>query len=87
MNSAAQADQYTLRFSQYLLGATLLLAPLFYSTLVYAAVFAWLAFGEIPVSWTWAGSALIIASGLWLARGGRAESGPAPKRTGSNDNA
>lgn len=52
-------------------GEASLLAPLFYSTLVYAAVFAWLAFGEIPVSWTWAGSALIIASGLWLARSNR----------------
>lgn len=52
-------------------GESSLLAPLFYSTLVYAAVFAWLAFGEIPVSWTWAGSALIIASGLWLARSNR----------------
>ena len=31
MNPAAHADSYTLRFSQYLLGATLVLAPLFYS--------------------------------------------------------
>jgi drug/metabolite transporter (DMT)-like permease len=52
-------------------GEASLLAPLFYSTLVYAAVFAWLAFGEVPVSWTWAGAALIIASGVWLARSNR----------------
>ena len=52
-------------------GEASLLAPLFYSTLVYAAVFAWLAFDEVPVSWTWAGSALIIVSGLWLARSNR----------------
>lgn len=52
-------------------GEASLLAPLFYSTLVYAAVFAWLAFSEVPVSWTWAGSALIVASGLWLAQSGR----------------
>lgn len=52
-------------------GEASLLAPLFYATLVYAAVFAWLAFDEIPVTWTWAGSALIMASGLWLARSNR----------------
>ncbi|MCA8928738.1 MAG: DMT family transporter [Alphaproteobacteria bacterium] len=49
-------------------GEASLLAPLFYSTLVYAAVFALLAFGEVPAVWTLGGSALIIASGLWLAR-------------------
>lgn len=52
-------------------GEASLLAPLFYSTLVYAALFGWLAFGEIPVAWTWAGAALIMASGLWLARSNR----------------
>ncbi len=52
-------------------GESSLLAPLFYSTLVYAAFFAWIAFDEIPASWTWAGSALIIASGFWLARSSR----------------
>ncbi len=52
-------------------GEASLLAPLFYSTLVYAAVFAWLAFGEVPVAWTWAGAALIMASGIWLARSNR----------------
>jgi drug/metabolite transporter (DMT)-like permease len=52
-------------------GEASLLAPLFYSTLVYATLFAWLTFDEVPVTWTWAGSSLIIASGLWLARSGR----------------
>jgi drug/metabolite transporter (DMT)-like permease len=53
-------------------GEASLLAPLFYSTLVYAAIFGWLAFGEVPAAWTWTGSALILASGVWLARRGRA---------------
>jgi drug/metabolite transporter (DMT)-like permease len=49
-------------------GEASLLAPLFYSTLVYAALFGWLAFDEVPVSWTWAGASLILVSGIWLAR-------------------
>ncbi len=52
-------------------GEASLLAPLFYSTLVYAALFGWLAFAEIPVHWTWAGAALIMVSGVWLARSNR----------------
>jgi len=52
-------------------GEASLLAPLFYSTLVHAAVFAWLAFGEVPVAWTLAGASLIVVSGIWLARSNR----------------
>lgn len=49
-------------------GEASLLAPLFYSTLVYAALYGWLAFDEVPVAWTWAGAGLIMVSGAWLAR-------------------
>jgi len=55
-------------------GEASLLAPLFYSTLVYAALFGWLVFGEIPVAWTWAGAALIMVSGIWLAHSNRRQS-------------
>lgn len=68
---AATVSGQTLMIKAISVGEASLLAPLFYSTLVYAAVFAWLAFGEVPAVWTWAGAALIVASGLWLAGSGR----------------
>ena len=49
-------------------GEASFLAPFYYSTLVYAALFGWLGFAEVPAMWTWGGSALIIAGGLWLAQ-------------------
>ena len=36
-------------------GEASLLAPLFYSTLVYASLYGWLAFAEVPAPWSWAG--------------------------------
>lgn len=68
---AVTVSGQTLMIAAMSKGEASLLAPMFYSTLVYAAVFAWLAFGEVPVVWTWAGSALIIVSGLWLAQSSR----------------
>jgi drug/metabolite transporter (DMT)-like permease len=53
-------------------GESSLLTPLFYSTLVWAALYGWLVFDEIPAPWTWGGAGLIIASGIWLAQSYRA---------------
>ena len=52
-------------------GEASLLAPLFYSTLVYASLYGWLAFAEVPAPWSWAGIGLIMVSGIWLARSNR----------------
>jgi drug/metabolite transporter (DMT)-like permease len=41
-------------------------APFSYSALVWAAFYGWLIFSEWPDLWTWAGAALIIASGLYI---------------------
>ena len=41
-------------------------APLSYTGLVWATFFGWVIFSEWPDLWTWAGAALIIASGLYI---------------------
>jgi drug/metabolite transporter (DMT)-like permease len=41
------------------------LQPFAYLLLVYAALFGWLVFGDIPDRWTIAGATLIVASGLY----------------------
>lgn len=41
-------------------------APFSYSSLVWAALFGFVIWGDWPDLWTWAGAALIIASGLYI---------------------
>jgi len=41
-------------------------APFSYSSLIWATLFGFIIFGEWPDLWTWAGAALIIASGLYI---------------------
>ena len=43
------------------------LAPFSYTQLIWAGGFAFLAFGTLPDAWTWAGAAVIAASGLYTA--------------------
>jgi drug/metabolite transporter (DMT)-like permease len=47
-------------------GEASVLAPFDYTRVVYAAVFGYLIFGEIPGIWSFAGMALIIASSIYL---------------------
>lgn len=42
------------------------LAPLYYAQLIGAVVLGYVAFSEVPDRWTWAGSAIVIGSGLYL---------------------
>jgi drug/metabolite transporter (DMT)-like permease len=42
-----------------------LLAPLSYGQMVYAVVLGWLVFHDLPDTWTLAGAAIIIASGIY----------------------
>jgi len=39
-----------------------------YIRLVYAAALGYIFFAEVPGQWTWIGSAIIIASALYIAR-------------------
>jgi drug/metabolite transporter (DMT)-like permease len=43
------------------------LAPLYYVQLISAAVLGYVFFGDVPSAWTWAGAALIVASGIVIA--------------------
>jgi drug/metabolite transporter (DMT)-like permease len=43
------------------------LAPLYYVQLISAAALGYLVFGDVPSIWTWAGAALIVASGVAIA--------------------
>ncbi len=42
------------------------LAPFMYTQLVWATCFGYLIFGDVPNSWTLAGAAIVVASGLYL---------------------
>jgi drug/metabolite transporter (DMT)-like permease len=44
------------------------LAPLFYVHLIWATIYGWLVFGDIPTTATTIGGALIIASGIYVYR-------------------
>lgn len=52
-----------------------ILEPLSFTTLIWAAVLGYLAFGEAPTLWTWIGGAVIVAAATWLARHARKRSG------------
>jgi len=43
------------------------IAPLGYVELIGTATLGYLIFGNFPDLWTWAGAAIIIASGLYIA--------------------
>jgi drug/metabolite transporter (DMT)-like permease len=49
------------------LGPAAVMAPLGYVELVGTTVLGYLIFGNFPDAWTWAGAAVIIASGLYIA--------------------
>ena len=48
-------------------GPAALISPFHYVQLVWAAGVGYLVFGEVPSLWTWAGAAIIIASGFHIA--------------------
>jgi drug/metabolite transporter (DMT)-like permease len=47
-------------------GPAAVIAPLNYGQLIGTVIIAYLAFGEWPDDWTWAGAAVIIGSGLYI---------------------
>lgn len=44
-----------------------LLAPFYYSEMIMSATLGYLVFGDFPDAWTWAGIAIIVASGVYIA--------------------
>ena len=43
-------------------------APMHYSLIIWATMYGWMVFGQLPDVWTWAGTAVIFATGLYLIR-------------------
>ena len=50
----------------FMRGPASLLAPFSYSTMIWSTLAGYLMFGAIPVSTTWLGAAVVIASGLYV---------------------
>jgi drug/metabolite transporter (DMT)-like permease len=67
------------------LGEAAAIAPVRYTSLIWAVLIGFLVWRELPDAWVWAGSAVIVASGVWMVRaesrkgGGRS---PAPASQG-----
>ena len=37
-----------------------------YSVMIWATLYGWLIFGQLPDRWTWTGSAIVVLTGLYL---------------------
>ena len=40
-------------------------APVQYSLMIWGTFYGWMIFGQLPDGWTWLGTAIIIATGLY----------------------
>jgi len=56
----------TLISQAFRLAPAAVVAPFDYTALIWASLFGWLVWDEIPDSWTYAGAAVIIASGIYI---------------------
>lgn len=56
----------TLISHAFRLAPAAIVAPFDYTALVWASLFGWLVWGELPDSWTYAGAAVIVASGIYI---------------------
>jgi drug/metabolite transporter (DMT)-like permease len=49
------------------IGRAAVVAPFRYTSLLWSAVLGYAIWGDVPHGWVWIGSAILIASGLWIA--------------------
>jgi S-adenosylmethionine uptake transporter len=47
------------------IGQAVVVAPVHYSIMIWATVYGWLLFGQLPDFWTWIGAAIIVATGIY----------------------
>ncbi len=40
--------------------------PMHYTLIIWATLYGWLLFGQLPDMWTWVGAAIIVATGLYI---------------------
>jgi drug/metabolite transporter (DMT)-like permease len=52
----------------YRLSRAAVVAPFKYSSLLWAAVLGYVIWGDLPGGWVWAGAAILVVSGLWIAQ-------------------
>jgi drug/metabolite transporter (DMT)-like permease len=57
-----------LMIESYRLARAAIVAPFKYTSLIWSAVLGYLIWGDLPGAWVWAGSAILVVSGLWIAR-------------------
>lgn len=70
---------HTIYSRAFVLAPASVLQPFNYLMLVFAALFGWLVFGQLPDAWTVAGALLIVAGGLYALHRERVRgAGPAP---------
>jgi drug/metabolite transporter (DMT)-like permease len=65
MGSVAGAGQYFL-IKGFERSQASLLAPFGYASLIWATLFGFLVFGDLPDEWTLVGAAIVIAAGLYI---------------------
>lgn len=56
----------TLISQAFRLGAAAVVAPFEYTALIWASLFGWLFWGEVPERWVYLGAAVIVASGIYI---------------------
>jgi drug/metabolite transporter (DMT)-like permease len=44
-----------------------LLAPFKYVSMIWAVIFGFVIFGDLPDTWTWAGASFVVVCGLYIA--------------------
>ena len=48
------------------IAAAVVVAPMHYSLILYATLWGYLVFAELPDRWTWLGTAIVVGSGLYM---------------------
>lgn len=57
-----------LLIESYRLARAAVVAPFKYTSLLWSALLGYLIWGDFPSGWIWIGSAVLVVSGLWIAR-------------------
>ena len=65
-SGALLALAHTLMIEAFRRGEAALVAPFKYSSLIWATLFGYLMFGDLPDQWTIAGAAIIVLAGLYV---------------------
>lgn len=59
---------HLLIIESYRLGRAAVIAPFKYTSLLWSAILGFFIWGDVPSGWVWVGSAILVASGLWILR-------------------